>query len=85
MVTELQAKMLKEICRSEHTAVNGAEPKCVEDVYWVWASDIIVDAVTKGVFTTLLVAGLVVHDGKRGRDACVSVTLEGFNEYKALV
>ena len=71
-LTPLQAAMLKKIATDELTSVNGAEPESVEETE-TWAEMIIETAQDKGVFTSLLNAGLAIHGGK-GRDAVVSLT-----------
>lgn len=83
MTTKLQQNMLTAIALSEYTPVNGSEPETNDDVGEVWANTIIYDAQDKGVFTSLLNAGLVKHSGT-GRDAVVSLTDAGFAEYKRL-
>ena len=83
-MTNLQAAMLRKIARSEFTTVNGAEPAALEDVDWVWANVIVEDAEDKGVFTSLVNAGLAEHSGHKGRDAAVTLTEAGFAAYKSL-
>ena len=83
-VTPLQAAMLKKIALNDFTKVNGAEPETNADIDWVWANTVIEDAQDKGVFTSLLNAGLVQHCGNKGRDACVTLTQAGFDAYKNL-
>lgn len=82
MTTKLQAAMLQKIARSEFTMVNGAEPEVLLDINWIWADCIIEDAQDKGVFTSLLNAGLVEHTGGPKRDAGVTLTNAGFKAYK---
>ena len=84
MTTALQAQMLKTIARNEFTAVNGREPESVDDIYWVWANCVIETAEDKGVFASLVNAGLAEHDGRKGRDACVTLKQAGFEAYKSL-
>ena len=55
-----------------------------DDVGYIWADCIIEDATDKGVFTSLLNAGMVEHGGK-GRDAAVNLTDAGFAEYKRII
>jgi hypothetical protein len=87
-VTPLQMEMLRKIARSDYTAVNGSEPESVEDVGEVWADDVINSAADKGVFTSLLNAGLVTHllaETRRSEvrnDNTVSLTQAGFLVYK---
>lgn len=83
MTTKLQQAMLAKIALSEYTPANGSEPETNDDVGQVWADCIIEDAEDKGVFTSLLNAGLVKHEGQ-GRDACVYLTDAGFAEYKKI-
>lgn len=49
--------MLKKIATDEMTCVNGAEPESIEE-FETWADGIIEIAQDKGVFTSLLNAGL---------------------------
>lgn len=83
-VTPLQAAMIKLIARNEFTKLNGGEPEKHGDIGWVWASSVIEDAQDKGVFTSLVNAGLAEHCGNKGRDACVTLTVAGFKAYKNL-
>ena len=83
MTTPLQAAMLHKIARNEFTAVNSAEPSTLADIGWVWADCVIEDAEDKGVFTSLVNAGLAKHSGNKGRDAGVTLTQAGFDAYKA--
>ncbi len=83
MTTPLQRKMIVAIAESDFTPVNGAVPETLEDIDWVWANDIIEDAIDKGVFTSLLNANLVDHGGKN-RDAVVTLTTAGFAEYQRI-
>ena len=82
MTTKLQAAFLAIIARSEFTAVNGAEPSALADIGWVWSDCVIENNTDKGVFTSLLNAGLAEHSGK-GKQACVTLTQAGFDAYKA--
>ena len=83
-MTPLQAQMIRNIARSDFTVVNGAEPQTLYDIGFVWANTVIETPEDKGVFTSLLNAGLVEHDGNKGRDACVCLTAAGFAAYKEL-
>lgn len=80
MITQLQKEMLRKIATNELTPVNGAEPKSANEAE-TYADCIIETAQDKGVFTSLMNAGLVWHSGS-GRDAVVGFTDKGFNEYK---
>jgi hypothetical protein len=82
-VTKLQAEMIINIAENEFTAINGAEPKLLEDIDWVWADCVIENSIDKGVFTSLLNAKLVNHRGK-GSDSVVTLTDLGFEEYKKI-
>lgn len=84
MATDLQAQMIKAIATSEFTEVNGAVPKQRSDIGWVWADCIIENSQDKGVFTSLINAGLAEHCGNKGRDAGVTLTEAGFEVYKSL-
>jgi hypothetical protein len=83
-VTPLQAAMLRKIARNDFTERNGAEPQALADIGWIWANCVIETAEDKGVFTSLVNAGLAEHDGNKGRDACVTLTKAGFDAYRAL-
>lgn len=82
MATELQKKMIVEIAESDYTEVNGARPECPEHTL-TWANVVIYDAQDKGVFTSLVNAGLAAHSGS-GRDAVVCLTDEGFALYNQI-
>lgn len=81
-MTPLQAQMIRDIARNDFTLVNGSEPASLEDIGWVWANTVIETPTDKGVFTSLLNAGLVAHSGNKGRDACITLTAAGFAAYK---
>lgn len=81
MATMLQTAMLNKIARSEFTEQNGGYPETNDEIGSVWADCIIEDAEDKGVFTSMLNAGLVAHSGK-GRDAVVWLTDAGFAEWQ---
>lgn len=82
MTTALQAAMLKKIATNEFSPVNGAEPESRFEAE-TFADCVIESAEDKGVFTSMLNANLVWHDGK-GRDAVVGLTEAGFTTYKSL-
>jgi hypothetical protein len=82
MTTELQNKMLSKIAECEFQPTNGSAPASFSELDWVWADVIIEDAEDKGVFTSLVNAGLAEHSGNRGRDAGVRLTEAGFNAYR---
>ena len=82
MTTKLQASMIVDIAENEHTNVNGDIPTNHHDIGWIWASEIIVTAQDKGTFTSLINAGLVRHNGLLGEDSCISLTVQGFQEYQ---
>ena len=81
-VTELQAAMIHKIAFHEMNPSNGARPSAIEDVN-LWADDAIETAQDKGVFTSLMNAGLVWHSGK-GRDAGVGFTEAGWEMFQLL-
>lgn len=81
MTTPLQNEMLNAIARDELTPVNGARPTNAADAT-TYADMVIETAEDKGVFTSLLNAGLVYHSGK-GRDAVVGHTEAGFAAWSA--
>jgi len=82
-VTILQAAMIKKIAYDECTPCNGARP---EDHYetLTWSGNIIETAQDKGVFTSLMNADLVYHDGADGPDAAVRLTAKGFEVFETL-
>lgn len=81
-VTELQAKMLRKIALDDYTPLNGAEPESHEDTS-TWAEMIIESPQDKGVFTSLMNAGLVWR-AEDGKDSTVGLTEAGFEAYKNL-
>ena len=83
MTTKLQTEMLTAIARSEFQPINGAEPDSFDDLGWVWAEMIVETSQDKGTFASLVNAGLAQHNGSTGDDACVRLTLEGFQVYKS--
>jgi hypothetical protein len=85
-VTELQAAMIKKIARDEMTCLNGGEPSNVAETE-TWANGVIETPQDKGVFTSLLNAGLVWHQKEidHGQDASfLGLTEAGFTVYKSL-
>lgn len=91
MLTDLQKKMMIAIARSEFTVVNGAEPQTIDDVGEVWTNVIveslrdankeeITTKVARGVWTSLLNAGLI--DGYGGRDGGTWFTEAGWEVYQ---
>jgi hypothetical protein len=85
MITPLQTQMIIKIARSEFTTVNGAVPKSLTDIGWVWADMIIEDSEDKGVFTNLLKNNLAKHCGNKGRDASVTLTEDGFKVFQNMM
>ena len=82
MTTELQKQMLNRIARDEMTSINGMEPETADETN-TWADSIIETPTDKGVFTSLLNAGLVWHSGDK-RDAGCGLTEAGFDAYKSI-
>lgn len=80
-MTPLQAKMMDAIASDELTPLNGARPTSKGDAT-TFADMVIETSADKGVFTSLMNAGLVWHSGK-GRDAVVGLTDKGFDEWLA--
>lgn len=80
--TPLQQALIVKIAESEFTEVNGRTPTSLDEIGYVWADTIIEDAQDKGVFTSLLNAGLVEHSG--GKDAGVTLTEEGFKVFLSI-
>ena len=83
-MTSLQFNMLKKIAQSDYTKVNGREPKSVDDIGQVWADTIIENPEDKGVFTSLMNAGMVSHTGGNDPDAGCSLTEDGFATYQKI-
>lgn len=82
-VTALQAAMLKRVALNELTPKNGGEPDSKADCE-TYADMVIEDAQDRGVFTSLINAGLAWHNGIKTRDGAVGLTQAGFEAYKAL-
>ena len=82
LVTPLQAAMLNKIAKSEFNVLDGQIPNIVEDSA-TWAEVIIETAQDKGVFTSLLNAGLVFHFDD-GKDSTVQLSGKGLNIVKGL-
>jgi len=83
-ITKLQANMIRKIAESEYNILNGRAPSTLDDVGEIWASAIIMTAEDKGVFTSLLNAGLVHHWGAGSSDAVVQLSEAGFSAYKSI-
>jgi len=79
MTTPLQQAMLIKIAESEYSPVNGGTPESANDAS-TWADIVIEKAKDKGVFSSLVNAGLAHHWGTK-RDACVGLTEAGFQAY----
>lgn len=82
-ITPLQKDMLVKIARSEYTSVNGAVPKNADET-GTWANVIIETVQDKGVFTSLVNAGLVKHNGLQGKNAELALTDAGFAVYQRI-
>ena len=82
MLTALQTKMINDIARSEFTVVNGAVPSCLDDVGKVWTDCIIETKADRGVWTSLLNAGLICGSG--GRDGGTGFTQAGWEAYQTI-
>lgn len=78
-MTPLQQKMIVKIATNEMNTANG-NPQNAEETE-TWADCVIENAEDKGVFVSLVNAGLVYHDGLKKRDAGVGLTDAGFAEY----
>ena len=83
-LTNLEVAMIKEIAYSDYTSLNGATPKCLNDIGWVWANCVIYSNADKGVFSSLVKKGLAVHSGNSGEDACVTLTEAGFQAFQTI-
>ena len=79
-MTELQQKMIRAIALDEYTPINGAVPTRREDAE-TWQEMVIETPADKGVFTSLLVAGMVWSNG-RGKDAACGLTDAGFEAFQ---
>ena len=85
MTTELQQWMLARIAENEFQPTNGREPETFDDTDWVWTVMIIENQQDKGIFTSLLNAGLAEHNGHHNStDSAVRLTKAGFEAYKAI-
>ena len=82
MTTPLQQTMLKAIALSEYQPTNGRAPESYDETDWVWAEMIIETQQDKGTFASLVNAGLAEHNGGDDEDACVRLTLAGFEAFK---
>jgi hypothetical protein len=83
MTTALQQSMLACIAESEFQPTGGRPPETFEDTDWVWTVMIIEDQQDKGIFTSLVNAGLVEHNGHHNStDSAVRLTKAGFDAYK---
>jgi hypothetical protein len=84
MVTKLQANMIRKIAESEFNTKNGGIPNSLEQIGQIWADSIIEDAEDKGVFTSLLNAGLAYHYFSGSKNAAIELSETGFAAYKSL-
>jgi len=75
-MTDLQMLMIRKIATSEYTPVNGDTPRTAKETE-TWRDTIIETPEDKGVFTSLLNAGLVWSSG-RAHDAGCGLTEAGF-------
>ena len=85
-ITKLQAAMLKKIALDEMTSLNGGEPDNAEETT-TWANSVLDTSEDKGVFTSMLNAGLVWHQKERDHGVDTStlgLTEAGFTVYKSL-
>ncbi len=82
MTTKFQAEMIVAIAESEYTPVNGLVPETLEDAGSIWTDTVIDDAIDKGVFTSLINAGLIWGYG--GKDGECGLTEAGFAEYQKI-
>jgi hypothetical protein len=88
-VTPLEALMLQKIARNEYTQLNGAEPETTDDTC-TYADVIMETPQDKGVFTSLLKKGLVLHwdyrtpQDRSARENLCRLSDIGFVAYKKL-
>ena len=80
-MTPLQTEMLNKVATSEHNEMNGNPTKVEQTI--TWADQMIETPQDKGVFTSLLNAKLVAHEGE-GVDAVVYLTDAGWNAWKGV-
>jgi hypothetical protein len=80
MTTKLQNEMLNKMAGHEW---GSASPLEWADEVQVWASEIIETPKDKGVFTSLINAGLTYHF-RDGRNSRVGMTESGFAAWKAI-
>lgn len=83
-MTNLQEHMINKIARSEFSEINGCVPMKLSEIGSIWADTIIEVPEDKGVFTSLLKAGLVFHTGPNDPDAGCGLTEEGFVVYLSI-
>ena len=81
-ITELELSIIDKIAYSDFTNINGAEPKDINDIGWVWANCIIESKSDGGVFSSLLKKGLVKHTGFGDDDDAVTLTESGFKVFQ---
>lgn len=88
-ITSNEMKVLRTVCRNDFTGANGALPKNYSEASdWIWSDCInesrfpsgIEGRALSGVVSSLCQKGLLQIDGNSGRDACVRLTEQGFNE-----
>lgn len=81
-ITQLELDMIESIAYSDYTNINGAEPKTIDDIGWVWANCIIESKSQGGTFASLLKKGLAKHTGFNDDDDCVTLTESGFKVFQ---
>lgn len=82
MTTKLQSEMIVAIAECLYTTVNGARPKTKEETY-TWRDQHVDNAQSKGVFTSLMNAGLAFSEHE-GSDGIIGLTDAGFAEYNKI-
>lgn len=75
-ITALELAMIDNIAYSDYTNLNGAKPNVREDIGWVWNP--VETAEDKGVMTSLIKKGLVLHQTYDKNETIVSLTDAGF-------
>ena len=75
-ITELELRMIDEIAHSDYSYLNGATPNSKEDIGWVWNP--VETAQDKGVMTSLIKKGLVLHQVYDANETIVTLTDAGF-------
>jgi hypothetical protein len=88
-LTELEAKLLRNIALNDYQPLNGGEPKLFSQTSAVWSNcldcgpETIAKKSIPGIVASLVKKGLV-WTMDAGTDSTIALTEAGFNAYKAL-